>query len=65
MSTMDIIKSSSTPDAPGVLTYPAKHEHATQVADGLYSTFHSLVEMGVYPRDWAGSAAADAAGDVG
>ena len=43
---------------------PVKHGHVTQVVDWPYSTFHRLVEMGVYPRDWGGSAAADAAGDL-
>ncbi|MBS4097281.1 MAG: transposase [Sulfuricella sp.] len=33
---------------------PVKHGHAAQVADWPYSSFHGLVEKGVYPRDWGG-----------
>jgi REP-associated tyrosine transposase len=36
---------------------PVKHGHVTRVADWPYSTFHRLVGAGVYPLDWAGSAA--------
>jgi len=38
---------------------PVKHGHVARVADWPFSTFHSLVVKGVYPRDWGGSAAAD------
>ncbi|MBI1284288.1 MAG: transposase [Thiobacillus sp.] len=33
---------------------PLKHGLVQQVADWPYSTFHRLVEQGVYPSDWAG-----------
>jgi putative transposase len=33
---------------------PVKHGVVTRVADWPYSTFHKLVEAGVYPADWAG-----------
>jgi REP-associated tyrosine transposase len=36
---------------------PVRHGHVTQVADWPYSTFHRLVGAGVYPLNWAGSAA--------
>ncbi len=39
---------------------PVKHGHVSRVADWPYSTFHRLVEVGVYPPDWAGSVGADA-----
>jgi putative transposase len=38
---------------------PVKHGLVKQVADWPYSTFHRLVDEGVYPKDWAGSAGAD------
>ena len=41
---------------------PVKHALVTQVADWPYSTFHKLVERGIYPPDWAGSARADTLG---
>ena len=34
---------------------PVKHGLVPGVVDWPYSTFHRLVEKGVYPRDWAGS----------
>ncbi len=34
---------------------PLKHGLVTRVSDWPYSTFHRLVERGVYPADWAGS----------
>jgi len=34
---------------------PVKHGLVTRVADWPYSTFHRLVDEGVYPLDWAGS----------
>jgi putative transposase len=37
---------------------PVKHGHVATVCDWPYSTFHRLVEAGVYPRDW-GAAAPD------
>ena len=33
---------------------PIKHGLVTQVSDWPYSTFHRLVDRGVYPADWAG-----------
>jgi putative transposase len=33
---------------------PVKHGWAKAVKDWPYSTFHQLVEKGVYPVDWAG-----------
>jgi putative transposase len=39
---------------------PVKHGHMERVADWPYSTFHRLVTAGVYPVDWAGSAATGA-----
>ena len=33
---------------------PVKHGHVTCVADWPYSSFHRLVETGVYVPDWAG-----------
>lgn len=33
---------------------PLKHGLVEQVRDWPYSTFHRLVERGVYPADWAG-----------
>ena len=33
---------------------PVKHGLVERVADWPYSTFHRLVEKGVYPPDWAG-----------
>lgn len=33
---------------------PLKHGLVTQVKDWPYSTFHRLVNEGVYPLDWAG-----------
>jgi len=33
---------------------PVKHGWVSRVADWPYSTFHHLVEQGVYPPDWAG-----------
>ena len=38
---------------------PFKHGLVARVQDWPYSTFHRLVEQGVYPRDWAGDAAKD------
>ena len=38
---------------------PVKHGLVERVADWPQSTFHQLVNQGVYPLDWAGSAAAD------
>ncbi len=33
---------------------PLKHGLVKQVSEWPYSTFHRLVESGVYPADWAG-----------
>ncbi len=33
---------------------PVKHGLVSRVCDWPYSTFHRLVEQGVYPPDWAG-----------
>ena len=33
---------------------PLKHGHVARVADWPYSSFHRLVEAGVYAPDWAG-----------
>jgi len=38
---------------------PVRHGLVPSVRDWPYSTFHRLVERGVYPADWAGSVAAD------
>jgi putative transposase len=38
---------------------PVKHGLVKRVAAWPYSTFHRLVERGIYPLDWAGSAEAD------
>jgi len=35
---------------------PIKHGLVARVADWPYSTFHRLVEQGVYPQDWADEA---------
>ncbi|GJL74270.1 MAG: hypothetical protein NMNS02_03760 [Nitrosomonas sp.] len=36
---------------------PVKHGWVKSVKDWPYSTFHRLVEKGVYPLDWAGGTA--------
>ena len=41
---------------------PLKHGLVARVADWSYSTFHRLVEQGVYPLDWCGENDADATG---
>ena len=33
---------------------PLKHGLVKRVADWPYSTFHRLVEKGIYRQDWAG-----------
>lgn len=33
---------------------PVRHNLVKQVKDWPYSTFHKLVEQGIYPKDWAG-----------
>ena len=33
---------------------PFKHGLVSNVADWPYSTFHHLVEQGIYPKNWAG-----------
>ncbi|WP_207769714.1 hypothetical protein [Solimicrobium silvestre] len=36
-----------------------KHGLVKRVCDWLYSTFHRLVEDGVYPVDWGGDVMSD------
>jgi putative transposase len=43
---------------------PVKHGHVARVVDWPHSSFHRMVERGVYPADWGGHAA-DPAGDFG
>jgi putative transposase len=43
---------------------PLKHGLVERVADWPYSTFHRLVEAGVYPPNWGGSEQADELGDM-
>ena len=38
---------------------PVKHGLVKQVSDWPYSTFHRLVEKGIYPDDWSGSSEMD------
>lgn len=38
---------------------PLKHGLVERVADWPYSTFHRLVENGIYPEDWADAGNAD------
>jgi putative transposase len=33
---------------------PVKHGHVAQVKDWPYSSFHRMVQSGVYPEDWGG-----------
>jgi putative transposase len=40
---------------------PVKHGHVTAVRDWPFSTFHRLVEAGVYPLDWGGDVLDDVA----
>ena len=40
---------------------PVKHAHVERVRDWPYSSFHRLVEAGVYPLDWAGDGVGDLA----
>lgn len=37
---------------------PVKHGLVSRVIDWPYSTFHGLVEQGIYPSDWTGGDAA-------
>jgi putative transposase len=39
---------------------PVKHGLVSRVVDWPYSTFHRLVERGVYPADWAGGTLVEA-----
>ena len=39
---------------------PVKHGLVKRVIDWPYSTFHRLVDKGIYPADWAGGSGADA-----
>jgi len=41
---------------------PLKHGLVSRVADWPYSTFHRLVEQGVYSKGWAESSLADMLG---
>jgi putative transposase len=34
---------------------PVKHGHVGRVQDWPHSSFHRMVETGVYPRDWGGN----------
>jgi putative transposase len=43
---------------------PVKHGFVTRVRDWPHSSFHRMVELGVYPEDWAGDAA-DLVGNFG
>jgi putative transposase len=43
---------------------PVKHGHVSRVKDWPYSSFHRMVQAGVYPEDWAGDAASER-GDFG
>src|SRR3984957_11455441 len=43
---------------------PLKHGLVMRVRDWPYSSFHRLVERGVYPEDWGGDVA-DRSGDFG
>jgi putative transposase len=36
---------------------PVKHGYVRRLRDWPYSSFHRMVRLGVYPRDWAGDAA--------
>ena len=36
---------------------PVKHGYVSRVRDWPYSSFHRMVRVGVYPRDWAGDMA--------
>ncbi|MDE2068966.1 MAG: transposase [Bradyrhizobium sp.] len=38
---------------------PIKHGLVTRVADGPHSSFHRMVERGIYPEDWAGDVSDD------
>jgi putative transposase len=39
---------------------PVKHGHVRRVQDWPHSSFHRMVEPGVYPLDWAGDALGEA-----
>jgi len=40
---------------------PVKHGLVTRVRDWPHSTFHRMVERGIYPEDWAGDVSDDGA----
>jgi putative transposase len=40
---------------------PVKHGHVHRVKDWPHSSFHRMVQLGVYPEDWAGDATSDGA----
>jgi putative transposase len=41
---------------------PIKHGHVMRVQDWPYSSFHRMVTIGVYPKDWGGDFADNGAG---
>ncbi len=41
---------------------PVKHGHVKRVSDWPYSSFHRMVKLGIYPRDWGGDATCEAEG---
>jgi putative transposase len=44
---------------------PVKHGYVTRVRDWPYSSFHRMVQQGIFPEDWAGDLAPDDRGDFG
>ena|SRR5215471_7843062 len=40
---------------------PVKHGHVTRVQDWPFSSFHRMVQCGIYPADWAGHCGSDGA----
>jgi putative transposase len=43
---------------------PLKHELVERVRDWPYSSFHRMVQLGIYLEDWGGDAA-ELSGDFG
>ncbi len=39
---------------------PVKHDHVKRVSDWPYSSFHRMVKLGIYPRDWGGDTTSEA-----
>ena len=33
---------------------PVKHEHVSRVRDWPFSSFHRMVRLGIFPKDWGG-----------